>query len=212
MEETAADKEIYFVADPMCSWCWGFAPVIKAIAARWGGLVPVSLIVGGLRPGATEAMDEAMKSYIRHHWREVEKKTGQPFRYDFFENDGFVYDTEPACRAAVAMRRLSPASALPYFEALQSAFYAENRDITQAPVLGELAVPFGIEPDIFQEAFSSPETHKATRNDFTRAREMGVTGFPALIARDGEQYGFLTLGYRPLDSITPLLNDWLNAT
>ena len=46
---------VYF-ADPMCSWCWGFAPVINAIRGRYGERLPVRLIVGGLRPGTTEPM------------------------------------------------------------------------------------------------------------------------------------------------------------
>ena len=42
---------IYF-ADPMCSWCWGFAPVIEqTLRRRYGEAIPVRLVLGGLRPG-----------------------------------------------------------------------------------------------------------------------------------------------------------------
>ncbi len=27
---------LVYVADPMCSWCWGFSPVIDAIRERFG--------------------------------------------------------------------------------------------------------------------------------------------------------------------------------
>ena len=32
----------------------------------------------------------------------------------YFDRDGFVYDTEPACRAVVTMRRLLPEKTLVY--------------------------------------------------------------------------------------------------
>ena len=57
---------IYF-ADPMCSWCWGFAPVAEAIRQRLGDALPIRLMMGGLRPGTTKSLDEAGKRTIREH-------------------------------------------------------------------------------------------------------------------------------------------------
>jgi putative protein-disulfide isomerase len=41
---------LIYVMDPMCSWCWGFAPVADALVqqARAAG-VPLHLVMGGLR-------------------------------------------------------------------------------------------------------------------------------------------------------------------
>ena len=41
---------IYF-ADPMCSWCYGFSPVVRALRPRYAEVLPIRLIMGGLRPG-----------------------------------------------------------------------------------------------------------------------------------------------------------------
>jgi len=41
---------VYF-ADPMCSWCYGFAPVIAALAERFEGRLGLQLVMGGLRAG-----------------------------------------------------------------------------------------------------------------------------------------------------------------
>ena len=97
--------KLIYVADPMCSWCWGFSPVIAELARRYNTEAGMHVIAGGLRPGATQAMDAAHKTTVREHWQHVEERTGQPFDYTFFERDGFVYDTEPACRALVTVRR-----------------------------------------------------------------------------------------------------------
>ena len=42
----ARDAELIYVGDPMCSWCWGFAPVAQALVeqARAAG-VPLALVV-----------------------------------------------------------------------------------------------------------------------------------------------------------------------
>ena len=37
---------IYF-ADPMCSWCYGFSPVMGALARQFEGRLPVRVVMGG---------------------------------------------------------------------------------------------------------------------------------------------------------------------
>ena len=54
------------------------------------------------------------KDYIREAWTRVGAATGQPFDFSFLDREGFVYDTEPACRAVVTARRLLPRIALPF--------------------------------------------------------------------------------------------------
>ena len=173
-------KEILFVADPMCSWCWGFSPVITAIDEAVRDRAAITLVVGGLRPGTTEAMDDAMKGTIRHHWEEVGRASGQPFSFEFFERDGFIYDTEPACRAAVTVRHLAPEATLPYFAALHRAFYADGEDTTDPATLGRLAEGFGVDAAAFAETFASEEMAKATAEDFQFSRRLGVSGFPTV--------------------------------
>src|SRR3712207_1860168 len=96
---------LVYVADPMCSWCWGFSPVIDAIRHRFADALPIRLIMGGLRPGTTKVMDAAAKRTIRTHWEHVQEASGQPFDFGFLDRDGFVYDTEPAAKAVVVVRR-----------------------------------------------------------------------------------------------------------
>ena len=56
-EEAAMNEPhlIYF-SDPMCSWCYGFSPVIEEIRRAYGRALPVRLVMGGLRPGNEKAM------------------------------------------------------------------------------------------------------------------------------------------------------------
>jgi putative protein-disulfide isomerase len=218
MNAPTNSKELILVADPMCSWCWGFAPAVSAIRQQYGKNLDITLIVGGLRAGNDKVMDDESKSYIRHHWEEVNKASGQPFDFEFFERDDFTYDTEPACRACVSVRGIKPEVTLNYLELLHRSFYANNQDITDTSVLASLALSLGVEAEHFTQVFQSEEARSATFNDFQVARNLGVTGFPTLVAVDkGEaeddenQYAYLSVGYRPYEALAPVLEEWMSA-
>ena len=140
---------LLYVADPMCSWCWGFWPVIESMQERFSEL-PVAVILGGLAPGAQAPMDERAKSVVREHWDHVHEATGQPFDYEFFNREGFSYTTEPPSRAVVAARRLDEDSAIRFFAHLQAAFYRDNQDVTDPEVLCDQAENFGFERHEFR--------------------------------------------------------------
>lgn len=208
--QTEAPRHLVYFADPMCSWCWGFSPVIHQLAEHFGDRLPITLVVGGLRPGTTEPMSEAMKGEIRSHWQHVAERSGQPFDFSFFDRQGFVYDTEPADRACVVMRLLNPLVALPYFASVQRAFYAEGRDVTDEAVLAELAGDHGVDAERFQRALATDEARRSTIADFETAQASGVRGFPTVYAGDTDSgYALVTSGYRPLDGLPEALEAWL---
>ncbi len=208
----APAKSLLYIADPMCSWCYGFAPVVEALVDQFGDRLPIHLIVGGLRAGNTAVMTDADKRSIASHWQKVREATGQPFDFGLFERNDFAYDTEPACRAVVTMRLLNPPLTLAYMAAVQRAFYAENRDTTQDAVLADVAAEAGIDREMFFAEMISPEARNATMRDFLIAQEAGVKGFPTLMAGDGEgRYLIVANGYRPLDGLPEALEAWLEA-
>ncbi|MFP5511553.1 MAG: hypothetical protein ACLGJC_00485 [Alphaproteobacteria bacterium] len=116
-----AGPHLIYIADPMCSWCWGFAPAIQAIRQRYAGTLPIRLMMGGLRPQTTKSMDEAAKQKTRSHWEHVQAASGQPFDFVFFEREDFVYDTDPAARALVVVRRSGMERVLDYLVLTQAA-------------------------------------------------------------------------------------------
>ncbi len=202
---------VYF-ADPMCSWCYGFAPVIEAIRSEFGNRLQIRLILGGLRPGTTAPMDAAAKARTREHWDHVHEASGQVFDDAFFERDGFIYDTEPACRAAVLARRQSPDAALDLLDRLHRAFYSGNRDITDPAVLAAIAGEAGLDQAAFAAHFNDADLREETARDFRISQQTGVTGFPTVIAgscRDSD-YAMLTAGFQAKQRIMPALARWLD--
>lgn len=194
-------REIIYVGDPMCSWCWGIAPELDELKRRRPDL-PLRVIVGGLRPGpSAEVVTERMAETLAHHWRQVTARSGQPFDHAILARGGWTYDTEPACKAVVVMREIDEAQAWPLFKRLQRAFYAEGIEVWDPATLPPLVAEFDVDVDGFMEAFHTPDATKATWRDFATARNWGISGFPTVIARDGDRGHVIAEGYTPADDM-----------
>jgi putative protein-disulfide isomerase len=203
---------IYF-ADPMCSWCYGFSPVIEDIRRAFGRALPVRLVMGGLRPGTETAMTQEAKDSLRGHWTHITEATGLPFGGAVLDDPGFLYDTDPAARAVVRVRRDNPEGAIAYLGRLQRAFYAEDRNITRPEVLAELAADYGVAPDAFLADFDTDDLKHETWADYGVSQRAGVTGFPTLVAGPGSEgtYGVVSRGYYPGDQVLAILHNWLEG-
>ena len=208
-----ATREIIYFGDPMCSWCWGFSPVIRNISQTYADEAPVSIVLGGLHAFDTEPMNEGYKATIRHHWEDVGKATGAVFDYAFFDRKGFVLDTEPACRAAVTVRDMDQSKLLHFYDSISRSFYSENKDTTDLGTFKLLATEAGLDADAFQEQFESDVIKETTRNDFEYAKGLGITGFPTVVVKETEgedtKLALLSGGYQPYDSLAPIIDDWL---
>lgn len=212
MTETPPERHLLYFADPMCSWCWGFSPSVDRMRAELAGILEIRPIMGGLRPGTTEALNDRGKDEIKDHWTHVHDASGQPFDFGFFLRDGFVYDTEPGCRAVVTARRLDGSKTLDMLKAVHRAFYAENRDVTDIDTLAAVGVEQGFDAAAFREAFDDVETVTETQGDFWLAQASGVTGFPTLLAVENGKAQIVTIGYRPWESFGEALLTWARPT
>ncbi|MCA9420561.1 MAG: DsbA family protein [Nitrospira sp.] len=203
-------KSLIYVVDPMCSWCWGFSPVIDEIIRRYRDRVTIEVLLGGLRPGNTERFDERRRAYILSHWHAVHERTGQPFNFNFHPEPSFVYDTEPPSRAMMVIRQLAPGKEFVFLHAVQEAFYVKNKDVTHQEILADLAGRQGIDQDRFLEGFYDSAMKQSVWQEFDRARQLGVSGFPALLGQNGNALTRLTQGYQPTGVMVPLINEWLD--
>ena len=193
---------VYF-ADPMCSWCYGFGPQLMTLIARLAQQQPVNvdIVMGGLRAYNTEVMDAGKRATILGHWQHVREESGLPFNDAALMAEGFVYDTEPACRAVVSARTLTSGVAVDLHHAIQRAFYGDGRDVTNEGVLADIAVACELEREAFLKAFRSDAVKDATRQDFVLTQRVGVTGFPTLCLQQEKQLLLLTSGFARAEQV-----------
>lgn len=205
---------LIYIADPMCSWCYGFGPQLNALLDALPE-AQLDIVTGGLRAYNAEVMDETKKATILTHWKHVAQASGLPFSTAGIARPGFIYDTEPACRAVVAARILGDGlpsrSILDVFHAIQHAFYAEGRDVTRLQVLAEIGAaalaaafcrngmngPAIAAPDSadFLSTLSAASTISETRQDFMQAQRWGIQGFPALVLEHDATLHLICSGY-----------------
>jgi len=50
---------LYYIHDPMCSWCWAFRPVWGEVQRRLPETVSVTYLLGGLAPDSDAPMPES---------------------------------------------------------------------------------------------------------------------------------------------------------
>lgn len=212
MPEAAPDKpEVVYVGDPLCSWCWGFAPSLSRLRENHPDQLDYRLMVGGLRTGVNaQPLTDELRGYLASAWRQVEKSSGQPFDHTFLDREDFIYDTEPACRAVVAARHVAPRSVFDYNESLQQSFYHRGMDPTRRETFVDVAAGVGLDRSAFEAALGSEAIADETRRDFLDARELGVHGFPALLVRNGDAITSVTRGFLPPDALLQALSPWLS--
>lgn len=203
-------RQLVYFANPMCSWCWGFAPVVRHIRETYAGRVETVLALGALGD-RTRPMREKDKEYVRGHWEHVHALTGQPFDQAFFDREGFVYDTERPSRAVAVVRERWPGLAIPFLERLHERFYACNEDITDAAVLADAAGEFGLAADEFAEAWGSEAMRALVAREVQEVAALGVAGYPTLLALGHGRPKVLALGCRPKDQVVAELDVWLEA-
>ena len=211
------ENSLVYVGDPMCSWCYGFGVPLQELLEQLPG-VPLAVVLGGLRAYNKEVMPDTLKNTLHHHWEEVSKRSGKPFGTGQFDREGYIYDTEPACRAVVTIRTHVAEHTLAMYHAVQHAFYAVGRDITQTSVLADVwqevtkklseelidsksVANLDFSRDAFVEAFESDSIKTQTRNDFAMVQQWGIRGFPALIAVVNGEAQLVSNGYMEADEM-----------
>ncbi len=200
--------ELVLAADPMCSWCYGFGKQMGLLIDRRPD-ISLKIVLGGLRAGATDVLDDAGKQFRLHHWAKVEAASGVPFNRDgLLARSGFVYDTEPVCRAVVTARILRPdVDILKVFRAFQHAFYVDALDTTNGAVLADvgsrtLSVLGGpVTAAEFLETWKKRSTIEDAATDFATVRVMGVSSFPTLFLKSGGTLRKVGNGYANVDEI-----------
>lgn len=198
--------KITMFADPMCSWCYGFSPVMQKLRLVLAQNFELQLVMGGLR-AAKHPMSEQQRHEIQSHWLKVQAATDRAFDFQHCLPDGFIYNTLPACRAVAVLFCVEPTLAWNYLDALHTAFYERGLDITDDGNLVDVATNLGLPEKSFAAAIQDPAADDALQADLQLTVDNGVTGFPSLLIELAGKNGkpdykrLLVVGYEPYESV-----------
>lgn len=201
--KSAAMGTVFYVADPMCSWCWGFRPQLERVVTEMPPGLELRHVMGGLAPDSDEPMPDEIRAHVRAAWREVATRTGARFEWSFWERCTPRRSTWPACRAVLAAGLQRPEAAVEMFGALQRAYYLEARnpsDVeTHIELAGELEPALDVER--FEQDVVSRQVVDLLGADLELRRELGVSSFPSLVARVGGADHLVLSGHGAADEV-----------
>ena len=194
---------LYYVADPMCSWCWGFASTLEQLELRLAPNAKLQLVLAGLAPDSDAAMDEQTKSYVQRAWRELAAATGASFNAAFWQECSPRRSTWQACRAVLA----AGDHGREMFAKIQRAYYLEARNPSDETTLIALAGELGLDLDTFRRQLNSAATIALLAEHLQLRDHLGAQGFPTLVLEHGGERQLLMRGFAHLDDFEPTLRE-----
>lgn len=199
-------SQILYVTDPLCLWCYGMAPDLEAFYATLPSDIHCETINGGLFPAKNARVaDKSFRNYLKGAAQQVTEYTGQIFGDSFWsllETPNFRYDTEPSARASVAIKHLlNEASMRSFIHDLQRAVFIEGKNPNDTEVLADIAVQQGADREGFVTLFNDSKNTIETHKEYMQAKQIGVTGFPAVIYIANNKGYSLAAGYSRKDML-----------
>jgi len=194
--------KLVYVFDAYCGWSHGFSETLRQVVSRHPEL-PTDVVSGGLFTAARRVPIREF-GYVQGANAQIAELTGAEFgeAYERLIADGsFVMDSEAAARGVAALRQAAPDRAAELATTLQHAFYVDGLSLSHAATYRKVAEEAGVDADAVVGAFEAPEAQDAAAKDFHRSAELRVTGFPTLLAVDGDRVTVLAHGHATADEV-----------
>ncbi|WP_149828446.1 DsbA family protein [Streptomyces tailanensis] len=194
--------KLVYVFDAYCGWSHGFSATLREVVSRHPDL-PVEVVSGGLFTGPRRVPIREFGHVLGSNAK-IAELTGAEFgeAYERLIADGsFVMDSEAAARGVAALRKAAPDRAAEPATVLQHAFYVDGLSLSEPDTYRKVAEQAGLDAAAVVTAFQAPETQATAAADFRRAAELGVTGFPTLLAAEGDRVTALAHGHATADDI-----------
>ncbi len=203
-------RKVWFVTDPLCSWCWGMANDVDRVRSELADRVEFDLLLGGINVQAVTPLVESMLPRFQEIWARVGRMTGQRFGMAIPANGSFVYNSVPMCLAVAAVRGLIGRPPFAFLHALQAAFFLHARDTSNVDELTAIALASeGVAPAAFRAAYADPSLPAQLAAEMQRARSHGTAALPAVLVETEHDCRLLAGGYADAATLREMIEDWL---
>jgi putative protein-disulfide isomerase len=189
-------QTLYYVYDPMCSWCYAFAPVLHGIENSLPESISVEYILGGLARDSDSPMPADLQTHVQENWRRIQTVIpGTEFNFDFWSHCEPRRSTYPACRAVLAAKSFDPKYERLMIERIQTAYYRQARNPSDVETLCELAGEIDIDVEAFRELIESRACQSMLEKNLQKRRSLRVTAFPSLVLESNQGTRAIPLDY-----------------
>lgn len=190
---------LYYIYDPMCSWCWGYAPTWNRLQQELTPHIDIIYGLGGLAQDCDEIMPDEMQNFLQQTWRNISEQLGTAFNFDFWRDCQPRRSTFPACRAALIARASNKEQIM--LTAIQHAYYLQAKNPSDIDTLHKLAIEIGLDGNDFLQQMNSQQLDKALKKEIIQMSTMPINGFPALVLVNNQALINIPIDYK----------DWRNS-
>ena len=173
---------LHYLYDPLCGWCYGAEPLVRA--ARGVDGLEVRLRAGGLWPQPTSLPDE-MRRYIREADARVAQMSGQPYGSAYLDglllDPGLVLHSAPTIAAVLAADALESGRGFDMLHGIQHAHSEDGRHVVRHDVLCDIAERLGFERKAFEAAVAAAPVDAHVADTRRMMSAVGARGFPTFV-------------------------------
>lgn len=185
---------LYYIYDPMCSWCWGYSPTWLLLQNKLESLVEINTLVGGLAEDSNVPMPQEMQGFLQQTWHKISAQLGTQFNFDFWSQCQPKRSTYPSCRAVLIARQYQKEQAMCL--AIQKAYYLNAQNPSELNTLIEIAASIGLDGDSFAREINSDKLKQQLANEIAKVRAMPIQGFPSLVLSVGGELFPVRVDYK----------------
>jgi len=206
------DLTLYYIHDPMCSWCYGFKPVLELLTNQLKDIIEIKYYLGGLAEDTDTIMSNSMQVNIQSNWKNIEQTIpGISFNYNFWELCIPKRSTYASCRAVIAAKKQHLKFEYTMINAIQNAYYLNARNPSDYDVLYELAKETGLNQQQFKFDIHSDEVNSNLMQQILFCRKIGADSFPSLFVLSNNNYYPIVLDYNNADIILDHIKSYMSV-
>lgn len=189
-------------SDYVCPFCYLERPVLERIKAERGETIEIDWRSFELRPEPEPTLDPNAE-YLHRVWNQSVYPMAQERGLSMMK----LPPVQPRSRKAHQSAEYARESGLldEMNHALFKAFFEDGRDLADLKVLLDIGRSVGLDEDGLRAALESNRHAERVLEDEQLARQIGISGVPALIVTAGAQ-AYLVSGAQPYETVKEVID------
>ena len=196
---------LYYVIDPMCSWCYGLSPTWKKLLENLPDDLQVIYVQGGLAPHSNEAMNENMQIMLENTWKQIHDQVGVEFNFDFWKDCKPRRSTYLACQAAISARLQNKEYEM--ICAIQEQYYLNAKNPSNRDTLEVAAQKINLDVECFSKDLESQKVVDIFHNDLKLRDKLHTHSFPSLVLKYKNNYFPIKIDFKNYESMLEQIDD-----
>ncbi len=213
MENNYVKPIIYYIQDPLCSWCYGFQPVLNELYQSFKDKLEFKVLSGGLFQNQKSSASADFRSYMDNNYTDVVKSTGIKFGIGFtqhtFRSSSAEFISDYPSLAITVFKSFDTPFNLRYTLDVQNAIFFEGIEPNDVKHFAYLALSYGVNTSEFVSRYESSDFLHHTYEEYFLTAKLGVTKFPSLLIQHNEKLQTLNSGFTSLQELYSKISEIL---